>query len=945
MNVRLATIVLLSLLLLRAPVISIENNSLVCDTQEWSTLSTRHFELHYPSGMEDLALRAAEIAESGYIRVANYLGHEMSRVIPVMLDPSSHVLPGCPAVQTLPGCSYPPQMRPATSLVVSFNGSYADLRKAITGGLTHVFIYSIAGEAPWHISAFNANKVPFWLAEGMARYLSRGYDSTAEMSLREMIQENRFLGLLDLSDMKGGRCGDISAEGHAFCYYLDKRYGRQALGDLVRNFLDMGYFDDALLATTGISVEEFEREWTLFLVEHYKHGSAARGAWKSLHAIDAPAGIMIPAVSPDGKKIAALSGDEERPDVAIFDVVTGRSVSIKPSRTLLRGNDCNVITPVMARDNRISWSPDGRTIVLAGRAKDRPCLLTLDAATGRIRETIPLPFSQVKDPALSPDGRRIAFSGVAGSGENIYIIDREKHSINSITADDFSDRYPIFTPDGSGVIFSTNWNTKGDPAQTGYHIQQIDMQTGRRTDLVTGGDSNIQPEFSPDGAHLIFVSDRSGLNGIYISSYASRKISRLPYPSSGAFNPRWFRGSGSFIFTRRSGLTHVIDLGTLEGTAPYDPLSSEAELSPAVYRESYVDPREYAFHPYSPHFKPGWLHLGSAGTMNNSYLCFFKAGFADLMSRHKLTIDANYMRESGINNFNANLEYNHSTGRTVLGFGLFFQGNPLAVHFLGDMTDLSPNQSFGIEGMMHYGGIFSSRFKPVNIFTISVSASAGQYEKDYHPPDVQDDLHMTYGKLSFKAEYNTMQQGLMVPVRGTRGHIFAEYALDFTGNKSYSRIGIDLRHQFLFGRQFILFLRGAGAAVVGPDNGGFQHYLGGFDSLRAYDLNSLSGRNMILFNAELRFTPVDWFTFGTPWSSGLGTIGAVLFFDAGSAWSGMYSLIDKKTGRLDDLKMDFGVGIRVAVSPLLFLKLDFAWPFDNKSIRRNDILFSIGLEF
>jgi len=102
---------------------------------------------------------------------------------------------------------------------------------------------------------------------------------------------------------------------------------------------------------------------------------------------------------------------------------------------------------------------------------------------------------------------------------------------------------------------------------------------------------------------------------------------------------------------------------------------------------------------------------------------------------------------------------------------------------------------------------------------------------------------------------------------------------------------------------------------------------------------------MFLFNTELRITPTDWATFGLPLRGGLGSTAFVLFFDAGSAWNGMYRFVDKKTGRLDDLKMDFGAGLRMAVGPLIILKLDFAWAFDNKSIKQTNMLLGIGFDF
>ncbi len=945
MNVRSLTIVILTILLLRSPAIPLEKNGHGRDFWKWATLTTRHFDLHYPSGMENIAVKAAEIAESSYIRVSNHLRHEMNRIIPVVIYPPGHDPPGCsPSGSQTENCN-PEQIRQKDTITVSFNGSYADLQKSITRRMTHVFIYSIARETPWHNAAIRSNRIPFWLKEGIARYLSSGFDVTAEMKLRDIIQGSRFFGTRDLWDRNDGRDDELPAEGQALCYFLVKRFGKETLGELIRDFLDIGFFDDAFRAATGKSAEDLDREWAAFLLDRYKYATPLPETGKSMLKINAPPGIMIPAVSPDGKMIAALFGRQGQEDLLVFDISIGRTTTIQRAKTLLRGSGCHSIKPVAARDNRISWSPDGRIILLAGLVKDRPGLLFIDAATGRIIVSMPLPFSIIKDPALSPDGRFIAFSGIAGSAENIYVFDRRKNTITRVTDDDFSDRFPVITADGVSIIFSTNWNIKDNPAQTGYHIHQIDIKTGRRTELAAGGENNIQPELSSDGKKLLFISDRNGLDSLYIYTFATKNISRFPVQTAAVLNPRWLQGSSSFIFTCRKNQSTIIAMGTADGAVIFDPASREPDLSPASYQESYVDPREYAFHPYQPHVQPGWLQLGSAGTINNSYLCYLQAGLTDYMGRHRLIVGATYVRVPRKNDINASLAYYLRIQRTTLGFGIYRQSNPLAIHSLDEMLDLSPQQSFGIHAMEHYGGYLSIQRWMVKSFNMSINTSVGRYEKEYHQTDWRHDLHMTFGKLSFLAEYNTQQRGLMIPVRGSQFQIIAEHAVDFTGKKSYTRLCIDLRHQFLFSRQFLLFLRGAGATLIGSNHGGFQHYLGGFGSLRGYNLNSISGKNMFLFNTELRFTPVDWNTFGMPWSGGLRNIGIVLFFDAGSAWNGLYRLVDKKTGRLDDLKMDFGAGIRIAASPLLILKLDFAWPFDNKSIRQTNMLFSIGFDY
>lgn len=938
MNLRLATIVFLGVLLLRDPALTSDKQDTECDTGNWNVLSTLHFDLYYQPGMEDVALKAAELAESGYILVADFLAYETTSIIRLKLYPPGHGLSGFLRNDR---CD-PRGFRRKSAIDVTFHGSYADLRRSITHELTHSVINSIASETPWRVPGITINRIPFWLNEGMARYFSSGFDGTAEALLRNMILNGHFSGLKDLPDTRGTPNAEIAAAGQAFCSFINKRFGTSIFGELVRDFLDIGFPDAALHAVTGITGEELDREWVLFLMEHYQRGPMAQDSRTTTLRTFAHGDILIPAVSPDGGRIAALHERNKRSDLVLYAITRERKLTARPLKTLLPGS-CGLLKPVAARDNRISWSKDGRTIVLAGLSKGRPCLLVLDAVTGRAVVTIKLPFNEIKDPSLSPDGSSILFTGVTGSAENIYLYDRSGGKIARITDDDFSDRYPVMSPDGSCIVFSSNWNPTGDPARAEYHIDQINIRTGKRTRLSGGKGSNIQPEFSTDGKRLLFVSERNGTRGVYIYNFSTGDTARLTDAPSGSSNPRWL-SSETFIATRYDRQGFDIFAGSVGRAAAPGQDRPEENQAPR-YREPYADPVTYAFHEYNPDVDSAWIQLGSAGTMNNSYLCYFQAGLTDYLRRHTLILDANYVREPGKNFVNAGLAYNLRIQQVILGIGIFRQSNPLYVHSLDQITGLEPDHSFGIDPMEHYGGYLFSRICMGSFFSLSLAVSSGKYESTRRVTGVSHDMRMAFGAATVMAECDTLKKGFMVPVSGFRGYIMAEHAFDFTANRNYTRIGIDLRQHISISRQFTCSLRGAGAALVGPNRGGLQYYAGGFNSLRGYGLNTLSGRNMFLFNAELGFTPVDWRTFGAPFQGGLGSIGAVLFYDLGSAWNGGFRMIDKKTGLLADLKMDFGVGIRMAISPLLILKLDFAWPFDNKSIKQTEMLFSIGIDY
>ncbi|HET9887188.1 MAG TPA: hypothetical protein VFR10_06705, partial [bacterium] len=52
---------------------------------DWKIVQTEHFDIYYYSGEEDAAMRAARMAERGYVRLSRILRHEIAENVPVIL--------------------------------------------------------------------------------------------------------------------------------------------------------------------------------------------------------------------------------------------------------------------------------------------------------------------------------------------------------------------------------------------------------------------------------------------------------------------------------------------------------------------------------------------------------------------------------------------------------------------------------------------------------------------------------------------------------------------------------------------------------------------------------------------------------------------------------------------------------------------------------------------
>jgi predicted metalloprotease with PDZ domain len=150
-------------------------------------------------------LKPAGSPKRGYVRIADYLDHELTDVVPVMLYPShidfqnNNIMPYLIGEGT-GGFTETLKNR----VVVPFTGSYAELRHVLTHELVHAFQFNIlfndtSGEL---LSRFGYSAIPLWYVEGMAEYLSSGFDETADMVMRDVLFNEKYASLEDLTRLR-----------------------------------------------------------------------------------------------------------------------------------------------------------------------------------------------------------------------------------------------------------------------------------------------------------------------------------------------------------------------------------------------------------------------------------------------------------------------------------------------------------------------------------------------------------------------------------------------------------------------------------------------------------------------------------------------------------------------------------------------------------------------
>ncbi len=241
------------------------------------------------------------------------------------------------------------------------------------------------------------------------------------------------------------------------------------------------------------------------------------------------------------------------------------------------------------------------------------------------------------DPAISPDGARLAFSMRPAPGEtgqtDIYITEGPGRTPARVTEHPADDRYPAWSPDASSLAFiridgrtcdimlmplgdrrerrltscgnfeepRVSWSANGewlvesfapgpDPIR-GWQIARVSTATGVRETLTLpppGTLGDYSPSVSPDGTRIAFVR---GINGatsdVHIVSMSGGAPTRITWDNQDLVGLDWSADGQSLIYATDRAGGYTIWRAGIDGGDPQLVVGGAAKLKhPSVARSS-----------------------------------------------------------------------------------------------------------------------------------------------------------------------------------------------------------------------------------------------------------------------------------------------------------------------------------------------------------------------
>ena len=566
------------------------------ETFDFKTLDSDHFVFHFYPAETRATRDAARMAERWYDRHSQLFLHRFDEKKPIIFYAND-----ADFQQTNVG-SQPPG--PGTGgftesirerVVMPFTSSYGETNHVLGHELVHSFQYDLALNAD--SLGISLRELPLWLVEGMAEYLSVGRTSShTAMWMRDAVRRDdlpsSFDALADPREYFPYRYGQ------AYLAYIGGKYGDQAVTNLFKRGGQVG-LDSAYVERFGISTDSLTHEWTQATREAYAPLMDDRTAPDSVGTpVLSPKTTggqtnIAPSLSPDGQYVAFISErDRFQFNLYVADAHTGEVVA-----DLDRAGTSPHFNALRFISSAGTWSPDGRRLVFVSSAQGDNQLTIWNVQDEEIERSIQVKgVTALKNPAWSPGGNRIAFMGTNGGISDLYVLNLKTNAVRQLTSDRYADLQPTWSPDGETIAFATDraeTNLDLLAPSSNMDLGLIDVASGEVTVREPFGDAlHHNPQFSPDGQHLYFISDQDGFKDIYrlgLSSGDLRRITHLKTGVSGitALSPALSvaRQSGEMIFSVFGDDSYTgvrLPSDSLQGTALADDSGPTAPLTPSA---------------------------------------------------------------------------------------------------------------------------------------------------------------------------------------------------------------------------------------------------------------------------------------------------------------------------------------------------------------------------
>lgn len=159
------------------------------------------------------------------------------------------------------------------------------------------------------------------------------------------------------------------------------------------------------------------------------------------------------------------------------------------------GTGITNISNIRGDDRDPAWSPDGKRIVFTSERDGNAEVYIMNKDGSNQTRLTDSPENE-HFPRWSPDGQKIAFSRTIDNANDLYVINVDGTGLTRLTdTPKTTEDYPDWSPDGKSILYSAF-----GVVEAGIYVMNADGSDAR---LLIGGPLHY-PRWSPDGKYIAF---------------------------------------------------------------------------------------------------------------------------------------------------------------------------------------------------------------------------------------------------------------------------------------------------------------------------------------------------------------------------------------------------------------------------------------------------------
>jgi WD40 repeat protein len=516
-------------------------NKVLYEKFNWNSYKTEHFNIYYYTDSIKVLKNIAEMAESAYQKISTELKHPLSSSVPLIFYKTSTDFEQTNLFQ-LPagvlGVAEPVLYR----IAIQGDMTLDEIQDLIEHELTHIFQYDLLWGGPGGVM-YAVNQPPLWIMEGLAEYNTDNWSSWSSLIVRDAVLNDRIPELTASGSLYSRYplprppAYDF---GHAIYDFIESKHGKNGIREFWHSLKRSPFIGrrNPVKRAFNMEYKDFNHEFKKYL--RAKHKDFLLRENPEDYSI--PLGPEFPLnpyyfslshdVAPSGDIVAVLTQNVKDYDIDIVLISTKDGSVVK---NITKGYTLKYeyikfeIDPSKGKD--IAWSPDGDRIAFFARVGQKHSLFILNVLTEKILRKIKIPVDQPSSLCFFPQGEELLFTAFHEGFHDIFKINLSTEKILNLTEDDFFEKAPMISPDGTKVAYTIHLDTYDKLFLSPLN----DLK--KRTQLTFGKGNTISPHFSHDSKELYFSGDMRDAYNIYSLNLETGELTRYTDVRTGNFFP------------------------------------------------------------------------------------------------------------------------------------------------------------------------------------------------------------------------------------------------------------------------------------------------------------------------------------------------------------------------------------------------------------------------